>query len=98
MGPDAIGGRKKLKSCLEGIDNAMVLECPGLLSSEHIRSVWYTTVLGSVKVRRRQYLDKSTGKYRYPLDELLGMEKNDHTTINPDASGSSEAGGPDAFS
>ncbi len=75
-------GRKKLKAWLEEIDAAMMLEVGGGLGVERIGTATYLTLLGPVKVRRRYYLDKSTGKYRHLLDELLGMEKNDHTTIN----------------
>ena len=74
--------RKALKAAFEEIDALMVLESGGALGVEHIRPVWYTTLLGPVRVQRRQYFDKSTGKYRYLLDELLSMEKKSHTTTN----------------
>lgn len=75
-------GRQVLKAALEELDNLLILEHGGNLYSEHIRAVTYTTILGDIRVSRRQYLDKTTGEYRYLLDELLGMQKNDHTTIN----------------
>ena len=40
---------------------------------------WHTTMLGSVRIKRRYYRDRD-GAYHYLLDELLGMEKHRHTT------------------
>jgi hypothetical protein len=51
----------------------------GVLQYEHLREVWYQSRLGPVKVQRRQYRD-GQGKYRYLLDELMGMGKHSHIT------------------
>jgi hypothetical protein len=52
-----------------------------LLQIAHNRDTWYKTYLGAIKVKRRYYRDQF-GKYHYPLDELLGMEKYRHTTLH----------------
>ena len=40
---------------------------------------WYTTMLGAVRVKRRYYRAPD-GSYHYLLDELVGMEKYQHTS------------------
>lgn len=52
-----------------------------LLRIAHHRDTWYRTCLGAIKVKRRYYCDQS-GNYHYPLDELLGMEKYRHITLD----------------
>lgn len=71
--------RKWYKEILEQLDKAIARQRGKALSIEHIRGVWYQTWLGAVKVERRQYRD-GEGKYRYLLDELMGMEKRWHIT------------------
>lgn len=72
--------KKCYKATLEALDEA-IAECRDReLSIEHCRGVWYQTCLGPVKVRRRQYRDGKR-KYRYLLDELMGMGKHSHITI-----------------
>ena len=71
--------RKWFKAILEQLDK-VVAKCRGKnLSIEHIRGTWYQTSLGEVKVKRRQYRDKR-GKYRYLLDEIMGMDRRWHIT------------------
>lgn len=71
--------RQQYRAVVERLDQLLLETCSSGLTAEHIRSVWYNTVLGRVRVRRRQYRDEKGG-YRYPLDELLGMEGKSHTT------------------
>ena len=52
-----------------------------LLRIAHHRDTWYRTCLGAIKVKRRYYRDQ-WGNYHYPLDELLGMEKYRHITLD----------------
>ena len=52
-----------------------------LLKVAHNRDTWYKTCLGAIKVKRRYYRDQF-GKYHYPLDELLSMDKYRHITLN----------------
>ena len=72
--------RKTYKAILEQVDE-LVAEGRGKeLAIEHRRAVWYQSCLGPVRVRRRQYRG-GVGKYRYLLDELMGMGKHWHVTI-----------------
>lgn len=71
--------RKIYKSLLEKIDKLIQQHRPGEFSVAHKRSVWIKSWLGPVQVTRRQYRDRE-GKYRYFLDELMGMKKYRHTT------------------
>ena len=71
--------RQVYKAIVEEIDN-LLLRCRGkALMVQHIRQVWYSTVMGKVRIGRRQYKDDK-GKYRYLLDEILGTGGNDHST------------------
>ncbi len=67
------------KAFLEAIDEAVAEHRSKELVIVHLRTVWYQTCLGPVKIRRRQYRDRQ-GEYRYLLDELSGMEKGSHIT------------------
>lgn len=71
--------RQVYRSVVEEIDNLLLRCRDKALSVQHIRQVWYSTVMGRVRIGRRQYKDKK-GKYRYLLDEVLGTEGNSHTT------------------
>lgn len=71
--------RQQYRAVAEKLDGLLLRSCDRSLRAEHIRSVWYNTAVGRVRVRRRQYQDKRGG-YRYPLDELLGMKGKSHTT------------------
>ena len=76
----ALGWAKKIyKAILEQVDELLAKERSKELSIEHLRAVWYQSCLGPVRVRRRQYRNR-VGKYRYLLDELMGMGKHCHVT------------------
>ena len=72
--------REVFKHFLEQMDLLIQRHRPASLKIAHKRSVWYRTWLGPIRVTRRQYQDR-TGKYRYLLDELMGMDKYRHTTF-----------------
>ena len=72
--------REAFKHFLEQIDSLIRRYRLASLRIAHKRSVWYRTCLGPIKVNRRLYQDND-GKYRYLLDELIGMDKYHHTTV-----------------
>lgn len=72
--------RERYREILEAIDKAIAESRSKEFTITDFRLVWYQTCLGPVRVQRRQYRD-SQGKYRYLLDELMGMGKRDHTTV-----------------
>jgi hypothetical protein len=72
--------RKTYKDILEQVDELVSKERRKELTIEHKRLVWYQSCLGPVMVKRRQYQDRE-GKYRYLLDELMGMDKHEHITV-----------------
>ncbi|MDP2720140.1 MAG: ISLre2 family transposase [Dehalococcoidia bacterium] len=75
--------REVYKAILEKVDALLMEHRDKRLLVKHIRSRWYKTSLGAVKVKRRQYRDEKEKRYRYLLDEVSGMEKeNGHTSIN----------------
>lgn len=65
---------------LEQIDLLIQKHRPADLVITHKRSTWYRTSLGVIRVVRRQYRDHD-GKYRYLLDELMGITKYQHITL-----------------
>lgn len=70
-------GKKLYQKVVEQLDELLFkLKLPGL-GAEHKRPVWYSSCLGKVRVKRRQYWT-SKGVYRYLLDEVLGMVGKDH--------------------
>ncbi len=72
--------RKAFGKVLEQIDSLIQQHRPADLVIAHKRNTWYRTRLGSIRVTRRQYRGRD-GKYRYLLDELMGMSKHRHTTF-----------------
>ncbi len=72
--------RKIYQSVLAHLDNLIKARRDKRLKIVHHRDTWYKTYLGHIKVKRRYYRDQS-GNYHYPLDELLGMEKHRHNTL-----------------
>ncbi|MCR4393403.1 MAG: ISLre2 family transposase [Dehalococcoidales bacterium] len=68
------------KAILEGIDEAIAENRSKDLKIEHHREVWYQTCLGPVKIKRRQYKDGKNQR-RCLLDEVMGMERYNHTTL-----------------
>jgi hypothetical protein len=73
-------GRELYRRVVEQLDGWLLKVKGRELESEHIRPVWYNTCLGQVRVRRRQYRDRR-GRYRYLLDEVLGMWGRSHITV-----------------
>lgn len=71
--------RQMYRAVVEEIDKLLLRCRDRVLSVQHIRQVGYSTVMGKVRIGRRQYKD-NRGKYRYLLDEVLGIEGNSHTT------------------
>jgi hypothetical protein len=65
---------------LECMDDLIERFKPKSFQVAHRRQVWYRTMLGTIRVTRRQYQDEK-GNYRYLLDELLGMGKYEHTSF-----------------
>jgi len=71
--------RRLYQAILEHFDRLLLGARPGPLLVMHLRPVWLRTCLGVVRVRRRQYRD-GQGRYRYLLDEALGMARYRHAT------------------
>lgn len=72
--------REAFRKLLEQIDSLIQRHKPEYLIVSHKRSIWYRTCLGPIRVTRRQYRGQD-GKYRYILDELMGMDKYRHITL-----------------
>lgn len=72
---------KIYKTILEQLDELFKEKRDKKLKIMDKRDVWYKTCLGPVKVKRRYYRDQFDN-YHYPLDELLGMNKYRHITLN----------------
>ena len=72
--------REVFRGLLEQIDSFIQQHRPLDLRIVHKRSTWYRTKLGTIRITRRQYQGED-GKYRYLLDELMGMDKYHHTTF-----------------
>jgi hypothetical protein len=72
--------REVFKCVLEQIDSLIQRHRPAAFQIVHKRSTWYRTRLGSIRVTRRQYQGED-GRYRYLLDEVMGMAKYRHTTV-----------------
>jgi hypothetical protein len=73
-------GRELYRHALEHIDLLTQRYRPLAVRIVHKRSTWYQTLLGPIRITRRQYQDQD-GRYRYLLDELMGMTKYNHTTL-----------------
>jgi hypothetical protein len=72
--------RKAFRNLLEQIDTLLQKHRPADLVVVHKRSTWYRTWLGPISITRRHYQGKD-GRYRYLLDEVMGMDKYRHTTF-----------------
>ena len=72
--------RKTFEHVFEQIDCWIQCHRPAGLVVAHKRSTRYRTRLGPIRVTRRQYQGKD-GRYRYLLDESMGMTKYRHTTF-----------------
>lgn len=76
----AVGwGRVAYRAVLEWLDGVLKQGRDRSLRVIHRRRVRMRTCLGIVGVTRTQYRDQA-GRYRYLLDEALGMEKYRHLT------------------
>ncbi len=75
--------RNCYKAILEELDKIISERRDRKLTIEHCRGVWYQTCLGPVRVKRRQYRDGGgcyPRRYRYLLDELVGMGRYRHVS------------------
>ena len=66
-------GRSFCKQVLELLDDYIFHERDKKLKVERIRPRWVIFSLGSIRIKRRQYIDRE-GRRRYLLDEYLGLE------------------------
>ena len=73
--------KKCYQTTLEQIDTLIADNRRDGVSVEHRRGVWFQTCLGAIRIKRRQYRD-GEGRWRYFLDEIMGMEKQWHTTVS----------------
>jgi hypothetical protein len=72
------------KAILEDVDEALARCRGGKLQIEHKREVWYQTCLGPIKIGRREYRGRDgvgKGERRCLLDNIMGMDKHNHTTL-----------------
>jgi len=72
------------KAILEEVDDVIAKYRGDKLQIEHKRAIWYQTCLGPVKIRRREYRSRGRdgkGGRRCLLDNLMGMDKHNHTTL-----------------
>jgi len=72
--------RRAYQAILERVDHLLLGSRGKGLCVEHMRSRWYYTCMGPVRVARRQYRDAVNGGYRYLLDEVVGMEGGSRVT------------------
>ena len=62
------------KVLLESIDEDLMRQKEGSLKVEALKQHRIVTVFGDVRIKRRMYRD-SNGKYRFLLDEKMGLDK-----------------------
>jgi len=75
-------GRKTLEKTLFDIDEKLRQTRPkGALKNEGKREKYFLTRLGDIRYRRTRYIDKSTGKSRYLLEEKLGIKINQRISL-----------------
>jgi hypothetical protein len=73
--------KKCYQNIMEQIDTLIAEDRGEGISIDHLRGVWFQTCLGAIRIKRRQYQD-GEGRWRYLLDEIMGMEKQWHTTVS----------------
>jgi len=73
-------GKERYKVLLEEVDGILRGLREAGLKVVRKRTVWYHTCLGMVRVERTCYRGPD-GKYRYLLDELLGLGRYRHTSL-----------------
>lgn len=75
-------GRKALENTLLDIDKRLQDTRPkGSLINTGKRVKYFLTRLGDIRYKRTRYIDKTTGKSRYLLEEHLGLEKNQRISL-----------------
>jgi hypothetical protein len=72
-------GRGQFATMLAELDKSLRLVRSSALRIVRKRAVWYRTCLGTVRVERTCYRGED-GRYRYLLDEALGMSRYRHST------------------
>jgi hypothetical protein len=72
-------GKVQFAALLEEIDHSIRQARDRVLRVVRKRGVWLRTCLGPIRIERTCYQDEG-GKYRYLLDEVLGMGRYRHTT------------------
>jgi len=75
-------GRKALEKALSDTDTALRDARPeGLLENTGKRQKYLLTRLGDIRYERTRYIDKTTGKSRYLLEEKLKLRKNQRISL-----------------
>jgi len=75
-------GRKALEKLLHDIDERLKAERPkGTLENTGMREKYFLTRLGDIRYKRTRYIDKTTGKSRYLLEEKLKIRKNQRISL-----------------
>lgn len=75
-------GRKVMEKALFDIDERLKITRPkGTLMNTGRRAKYFLTRLGDIRYKRTRYIDKTTGKSRYLLEEHLGLERNQHISL-----------------
>ncbi|MEI6863299.1 MAG: UPF0236 family protein [Candidatus Omnitrophota bacterium] len=75
-------GRKAIEKALFDVDDALRNNRPeGTLENAGKREKHFMTRMGDIRYERTRYLDKSTGKSRYLLEEKLGIAKNQRISL-----------------
>jgi hypothetical protein len=75
-------GRKVLEKALFDIDEKLREKRPkGILENVGKREKFFLTRLGDIRYKRTRYIDKSTGKARYLLEEKLGLKPNQRISL-----------------
>lgn len=69
--------RNTYRAVLDCIDDQISKKRARQFSIVRKDETWHTTILGSVKVKRRYYRARD-GSYHYLLDELMGLTKHRH--------------------
>lgn len=75
-------GRKVLEKTLGNIDDILRKNRPkGTLENGGKRIKYLLTRLGDIRYRRTRYIDKTSGKSRYLLEEHLGLKPNQRLSL-----------------
>jgi hypothetical protein len=67
-------GQEVIKASIQELDNQMVTKVPKTWKNAGTEERWLTSCLGTVRYKRRIYLDEQK-KRRKPIDELLGIKR-----------------------